>query len=155
MAKPSNLGECGKISNLHVLYPKDQERLDGSNQPTDLLMAAAEDDAPEAVHHPGCKCRAESCVGKAVPAPGSQYRKAAVAGSSMAQFSLGLALISGDGVAQDYDEALMWLSLAAKGGDPGMSRECSPYILLLSLAIGPERTGKAVSAARQLLSLES
>ena len=155
MAKPSNLGECDKISNLHVLYPKDQERLDGSNRAADLLMAAAEDDAPPAAHHPGCECRAESYIGKAGPAPRSRYRKAAVAGSSMAQFSLGLSLISGDGVEQDYDEALMWLSLAARGGGPGMSRECGPYILLLSLAIGPERTGKAVSAARQLLSLES
>jgi uncharacterized protein len=154
MAKPSNLGECYGSSNLRVLYPKGQERPDGSTEAANLVMAAAEGDAPESADHFGWKHRARRRVEKDVSATGGQYRRAAASGSSMAQFSLGLLLISGDGVEQDYDEALMWLSAAAKGGNPGMSRECNPYILLLSLAIGPERTGKAMRAALQLLPLE-
>jgi TPR repeat protein len=152
MTKIGDLEERDKLSNLHLIEPKAPDQLSGSERPLKSLVQSAEDGAREAAYQLGCMYLAGIGVEKDPPTAGEWYRKAACAGFDKAQFSLGLLLISGDGIGQNYDEALGWLSLAAKGSNPALSQECRPYILLLSLAIGPERTGAAVRGARQLLS---
>ena len=44
------------------------------------------------------------------------YRKAAEQGDAAAQNNLGFMYINGEGVPQDYQEALKWYSLAAEQG---------------------------------------
>jgi TPR repeat protein len=41
----------------------------------------------------------------------------AVAGNAAAQYSLGVAYYNGDGVTQNYAEAIKWFELAANQGD--------------------------------------
>jgi TPR repeat protein len=45
------------------------------------------------------------------------YKLAAAQGNAKAQFNLGISYAKGEGVAQDYLRAHMWLNLAAIGGD--------------------------------------
>ena len=45
------------------------------------------------------------------------YRKAAEQGEAIAQFNLGNMYVQGHGVAKDYVQAHLWLSLSAAQGD--------------------------------------
>jgi TPR repeat protein len=149
---PDRVEEAGTLpseeaSNIHVLHPSSDQRLEALARTTDLLIAEAESGAAEAayllawMHRTGTNFEASATMAS------EWYRRAASAGSALAQFSLGLMCISGDGVPQDYDEALKWLSLATITGDSKLSRECVPYILMLSIALGPEKTSEAMLAA--------
>ena len=51
------------------------------------------------------------------------YREAAEQGIAWAQYSLANLFVTGQGVAQDYAEAYMWLDLAASGKMVGLSSE--------------------------------
>ncbi|HWL20530.1 MAG TPA: tetratricopeptide repeat protein [Bradyrhizobium sp.] len=147
MAKPPKPGNGDEVPNLYVLYPRDSERWRASARAIKRLRAAAESGSSEAAHNLAWMYRTGTEVEQDIEAAAKWYRVAADAGLASAQFSLGLLLISGDGIERDYGEALKWLSLAAANGDPEISRECPPYILQLSIALGPEKTGEAVIAA--------
>jgi TPR repeat protein len=149
---PASAAEAGPLtgqepSNIHVFHPQSDRRLEALAHTTDLLIAEAESGAAEAAYLLAWMYRTGTDVEANAEIATEWYRRAAAAGSALAQFSLGLLHIAGDGVPRNYGEALKWLSLATVTGDSKLSEECAPYILLLSIALGPKKTSEALHAA--------
>ena len=69
------------------------------------------------------------------------WKKAATAGDTKAQFDLGVCYTEGNGVPEDYAEALKWFRKAADQGNP-----IAQYNLGLLYVQGRGRAGKWIMA---------